>query len=238
MKTIELTCDGCGTSFTRTAAAHKANLKRGRKIVACSNKCVSAARFYLTEEPQEYICKECDKSFSRKRGGKEDTLSFCSQSCANRFNNRKRKRKYSAGLCVICGDKEVSTKRGKYCSECKRLHGFSGRRQIDYDTVTLGELRARYSRLEHHAKVRGIARVVYGKHHADMSCEYCGYSLQIDVCHIRPLADFPDSATISEINHIDNLIGLDKRCHWEFDNGYLTLEEIRGRHQTPPGGGA
>ncbi len=30
---------------------------------------------------------------------------------------------------------------------------------------------------------------------------------------------------MSEVNHISNLVALDKRCHWEFDHGYLTYQD-------------
>jgi HNH endonuclease len=43
----------------------------------------------------------------------------------------------------------------------------------------------------------------------------------VDVCHVRPVSDFPPSATLGEVNAPENLVALDKRCHWEFDHGHL-----------------
>lgn len=54
-----------------------------------------------------------------------------------------------------------------------------------------------------------------------MVCAMCGYDLHVDVCHIRDVAAFPPNATLGEANATINLIALDKRCHWEFDHGYL-----------------
>jgi hypothetical protein len=52
-------------------------------------------------------------------------------------------------------------------------------------------------------------------------CAACGYSLHVDICHIRDVANFPDTAILGEVNDSANLVALDKRCHWEFDHGYL-----------------
>jgi hypothetical protein len=41
------------------------------------------------------------------------------------------------------------------------------------------------------------------------------------VCHRRDVADFPDTATVREINALSNLVGLCPTHHWEFDNGCL-----------------
>jgi predicted restriction endonuclease len=49
--------------------------------------------------------------------------------------------------------------------------------------------------------------------------------LHVNVCHKRPVSDFPDDAKISEINDINNLIGFCKNHHWEFDNGYLIFDK-------------
>ncbi|MDX5461275.1 HNH endonuclease [Micromonospora tulbaghiae] len=83
---------------------------------------------------------------------------------------------------------------------------------------TIGELRSRLGTFAFHAKVRGLARTTYDGPHA---CAACGYDLHVDICHIRDVADFPPTATVAEVNARNNLVALDKRCHWEFDHGYL-----------------
>jgi hypothetical protein len=85
---------------------------------------------------------------------------------------------------------------------------------------TLGDLRGSYGTLAFHAKVRGYARAAYK---GEMVCAACGYSLHVDICHIVAVADWPPTATVREVNAEDNLVALDKRCHWEFDHGYLVL---------------
>jgi hypothetical protein len=86
---------------------------------------------------------------------------------------------------------------------------------------TLAEIRASVSSVfAFHAKVRGLARAVYM---GPKVCAACGYSLHVDVCHIRPVRDFPMDTPLSVVNAADNLVALDKRCHWEMDHGHLTI---------------
>jgi hypothetical protein len=58
-----------------------------------------------------------------------------------------------------------------------------------------------------------------------MECLACGYNLHVDVCHVRDVADFPLTAALAEVNAPSNLVALDKRCHWEFDHGYLAYRD-------------
>ena len=227
---IELTCMGCEETFKRSVAQHRSNLKRGRKIVACSPTCVNICK---NGYPKSNIitgeCLECKQPFSRK-WHKNDLGKYCSKACSNRFLGRKNKK--TQFFCRRCEMVEVAKAR-ILCSGCRGGNNRDQTREINYDEVTIGELRARYSTSQFHAKVRGAARSMYKRHNGSMSCENCGYSLHIDVCHIRPVSDFPPGATLNEVNDFSNLIGLDKRCHWEFDNGFLSLEEIRPNSPTP-----
>ncbi len=86
---------------------------------------------------------------------------------------------------------------------------------------TLGELRQEYGTAAFfHAKIRGHARTSYT---GPMVCVACGYDLHVDVSHIKHVKDFPPEATLREVNDQKNLMALDKRCHWEYDHGYLAL---------------
>jgi predicted restriction endonuclease len=54
-------------------------------------------------------------------------------------------------------------------------------------------------------------------------CEVCGYNTHVEVCHIKSVSSFSDDTLITEINSIDNLVGLCPNHHWEFDNGKIKL---------------
>lgn len=53
-----------------------------------------------------------------------------------------------------------------------------------------------------------------------IECEHCFIAKRhlIDVCHIKPVKNFLSTAMVYEINNPNNLIGLCKNCHWEFDH--------------------
>ena len=55
------------------------------------------------------------------------------------------------------------------------------------------------------------------------SCEVCQYNKHVEVAHRAGVSSFTSTALISEINALDNLVGLCRNCHWEFDHGLLKL---------------
>lgn len=62
---------------------------------------------------------------------------------------------------------------------------------------------------------------------ASKPCQNCSYALHVELCHITAVSTFSEDTKISEINSPENLLGLCRNCHWEFDNNHLTLEEMR-----------
>lgn len=111
----------------------------------------------------------------------------------------------------------------KMCDKCRS----KANTRSDYKSLTVGELREKYSTHQYHAKIRGAARVVFRQSGLPMECVNCGYNLHVDICHIKPVSSFPPEATIDEVNSLSNLVTLDKRCHWEFDNGYLSVSDLK-----------
>ena len=75
------------------------------------------------------------------------------------------------------------------------------------------------------SSIQKKARATYRSSDKPKSCVVCGYDKTYEVAHIRPVSDFNNDTTISEINHIDNLIALCPNHHWEFDNSKLNLDE-------------
>jgi hypothetical protein len=142
---------------------------------------------------------------------RKNAASFCSRRCAAQYKSAERAT--GGPVCAACGGPKSYT--GDTCRACWSLQ-FASR--------TLGELRAQYGTYAFHAKVRGLARTAYK---GQRECAACGYSLQVDICHVRDVASFPDSATVGDVNNPANLVALDKRCHWEFDHGYLAYVDGR-----------
>lgn len=59
------------------------------------------------------------------------------------------------------------------------------------------------------------------KHLKLNKCFSCGYTKHVEMSHIIPVKDFPDSALIKEVNSVENVIPLCPNCHWEFDNNNM-----------------
>jgi len=52
------------------------------------------------------------------------------------------------------------------------------------------------------------------------ACEKCGWDKHVEVCHKKPISEFPKTALLSEINSEDNLLILCPNCHWMFDHSH------------------
>jgi hypothetical protein len=138
---------------------------------------------------------------------------FCSRSCAAKFNNQQFvKREKQRFFCHKCGS--PARYRRKYCERCNPMNG------ADWSTRTLAFAR---SFLDYHARIRQLARKVYYGSGRPAKCVNCGYSKHFEICHIKPIQEFPENTSIADINSLNNLVALCPNCHWEFENGMLTF---------------
>jgi 5-methylcytosine-specific restriction endonuclease McrA len=150
---------------------------------------------------------------------------FCNKSCAASYNNKKspkRKKTSKVGICIICG--KQSDDRRKYCQSCKSEHDPN---YTDWSKLTLLDLQNK-RKYQINSRIRELARRKFWKEKDidTYSCPNCGYKLHIEVCHIVPINSFSEDTKVTEINSSDNLIGLCKNCHWEFDNGLLDISKF------------
>jgi hypothetical protein len=85
------------------------------------------------------------------------------------------------------------------------------------EIITIKELKAsigkRFSNIVHSDSQR-----TYFNSGKKAACKVCGYSKRIDVAHIKAIKEFSETALISEVNHIDNLVALCPTHHWKFDH--------------------
>lgn len=208
---MHLICPACNTPFERIASQVRGAEKRGQSAHYCSPSCHRE----IGATSRSGLCVQCNTKFIRHKRGGNDRVRFCSKSCATRHNNLQRApTSRKKPTCPDCGGPRSWG--GATCGRC---------RTEKLNSRTLAELRAAYTTAAFHAKIRGMARSAYnGPRH----CAACGYSLHVDICHVRNVQDFPLTAALNEVNAPGNLVALDKRCHWEFDNGYLHLEFVNG----------
>jgi len=159
------------------------------------------------------LCKYCNNE--------TENPSFCSKSCAAKFNNQKfPKRKLLKIVCTKCHTELNRTshkdRRRTLCDSCNP-------NKIDWESVTYGEMSGKRL-FQKNSRIRELARNKFFKSNPSPSCRNCGYSIHVEVCHIKGISTFSPNTKISEINDLKNLVGLCPNCHWEFDHNILHLE--------------
>lgn len=176
---------------------------------------------------------------------------FCNKSCAAQYNNKNRK--YSRARINLMPDEELidaflqSSSISEFAEKIgynretlkedyviKRLNALEinlndlkqRTRDRMFSTYTKGEAFAlRKSWQSVRSSIARLAREEYQKSDRPKHCIVCGYP-HYEVAHIKAVSDFSDDTLISDINSIDNLIGLCPNHHYEYDNGILLKEEL------------
>lgn len=169
-------------------------------------------------------CLECGKEIlciPGKNLTEVKSKKFCNNSCAAKYNNaRKKKKAYFCKSCgAVIGYGEKYDRR-KFCDKCNPSN-------VDWSKVTLRDIRSPRT-YQANSRVRKLAQQIYAKSNRPKQCINCGYFTHYEICHIKAISEFDLDTPISTINDINNLMALCPNCHWEFDNGFLTLEDIRG----------
>lgn len=160
--------------------------------------------------PEVIECTECGRETTNPK--------FCSQSCATKYNNRLNpKRKKKPRYCKDCGA-EVQGYRKK-CDNCLQDN------YVDWAEKTIGDIQ-KAAKYQVSAQLRDIARRNYASSGLPYICRNCGYDKHAEICHIRAIRDFPEDTRVAVVSGLDNLVALCPNCHWEFDRGLLTIEEI------------
>lgn len=153
-----------------------------------------------------------------------------------------------SGPCGKCGDivEYVAIKNGRgyvkrhFCPTCllqvksekaKLNHGENALPKPIVE-MTKGDIKNLKSYHATKALITKHARKTYKESGRPMKCFICDYSVYVEICHKRDVADFPADATIGEINDPGNLEALCANHHKEFDKGLIKIsEEARERFQ-------
>lgn len=157
------------------------------------------------------LCIKCNQPTSNPK--------FCSLSCSASYNNARFPKRLPTKSCRAC-DKAISSKDGKYCSECKSRNNDMTLNQAIYK---------KHHRINAHTLVRSRARSIIKKLNITV-CSNCGYNKHVEVGHIKPIADFNLDTPISIINALSNLTVLCPNCHWEFDQGLIKSASVELSH--------
>lgn len=185
------------------------------------------------------ICQECQNPFD---DSKDKRKKFCNLSCAAKFNNRhypkdfpgpknpkrKVKSKEPVGKCENCFNeisynKEQGRNRWIYIKYCENCDTKVKRRAAKILNLTKGSIFTSRSWQAARSLIQSNARKIFKIANPTMKCLICNYTNHVEVAHIKSVSSFPGDTKISEINNINNLIGLCPNHHWEYDHGVIDL---------------
>lgn len=172
------------------------------------------------------ICEFCRKQILPKEGERAKDVRkkrFCNTSCATSYNNEKRlaagwvsPNRNPKNYCLVCG---ISIKNSK-SNLCQKHRGEKA--VIMRGELTKGELtNYNYSSSNKYELIRQNAKDMMDLRNVERKCSACGYDKHVEVCHVKPIADFPDTAFVKEINSPENIVYLCPNHHWELDNSLL-----------------
>lgn len=190
------------------------------------NESIKLAGLPVNYERHETVivqCAQCNIKFPKEHAQiKKSNNNFCSQSCAAKYNNIKfikRKKLENTKICCKCNKNITSKRNHKLCFDCK--NNFITENNTLHSLSYIGaNYAARY------ARIREMARKKYATEKLN-GCQNCRYNKHVEVCHIKPIADFKDTDIIKDINCKSNIAILCKNCHWELDHKQLKLEDIK-----------
>lgn len=171
----------------------------------------------------QVVCLNCGEFFEKlDHNIRRSPRHFCSRSCsASNSNKRNPKRKRLQRKCAWCRSKFTPSTKGKgsrstLCPPC--------RKKRDRREVSLGEYHSRDSVTGKHSSWKNshirLLNRSWNKHLVG-PCEVCGYAKHVELCHIRPITDFPPEALLKEVNSESNNVVLCRNHHWEFDHHRL-----------------
>lgn len=160
-------------------------------------------------------CNHCGKETANPK--------FCSKSCSAKETNKKPKRKLTK-KCTQC-DSVVRNYRSKLCEHHYQKKLTSQKDHLQNLTLQDYTERSCIKRLHPSSKfahIRGLCRS-WNKNKLKLPCHVCGYTKHVELAHIKPLSSFSFSAQLKEVNSPSNVVQLCPNCHWELDNGLITL---------------
>jgi hypothetical protein len=234
-------CDKvCAARYNNKGRNRHANHQNPRSTYEAEGPCLHCGK------PVYYKKRYDDANIYYKRDYCEECRPYMRDRLNKKVNNYPTTRQ-SSGYCTTCGEEiqfvERTNRPGAYylrrwCDECTKKEAKESLRQYNRENgngfpkpieeMTKGELRALKTNqgwYSFKATITKHARDTYAASDKPQKCVICGFDFAFHVCHIHPLAKFPDDATIGEINHINNLVGLCPNHHIMFDSGAIELPE-------------
>ena len=118
-----------------------------------------------------------------------------------------------------------------YCKQCGKMiepsftktGGVRITQMGEFYNKSKGELLKERGYFNFRSLIQGHALLMWKTFGSSNICKVCGYDKHVEVCHIKSVSSFLDTATVLEINSIENLVVLCRNHHWEYDHDLLKL---------------
>ena len=182
-------------------------------------------------------CGTCDKEIiktQREINGSKSGKTFCSRSCAAKNNNLGvQHNKPIERTCAHCNIKYRCSKNNRIVLLCEKCSNTFRDRTDFYKAITYEQYLEEASIKNKHpswksSHIRAFCKR-WNKDLTILPCQVCNYDTHIELCHIKPISSFNDTATLGEINSPKNILVLCRNHHWEFDNKVIKLKDIPKR---------
>ena len=183
-----------------------------RKILDDNN--IDYSHFSRFKKPIIKQCVVCEVKFTCSP--KYEKQRFCSRSCANKIRIRHTHPNWHGASVCACGNKRSYGSAN--CHQCKKLRTFNTNKQKTLkDIKGKGNSRIKWSMLR---KLAAQAMIIYNE---EKKCKICGFDIVVEVCHIKEINEFPESALVGDVNSKKNLVYLCPNHHAMMDKGLIDL---------------
>lgn len=153
---------------------------------------------------------------------------YCSRSCSAIQSNKKHKKhKPKIRTCTKCNAIFTRDKKHRSSNKCHKCY-FD---MFDLPNKTLKEYWEKESIKNKHPSwknvhIRALNRS-WNKKLLSNGCVVCGYKLHVELAHIKSISSFSETSKLYEVNAPENILPLCPNHHWEFDNNYLFIDNIK-----------
>lgn len=150
------------------------------------------------------LCKLCSQPIAKPR----KRTQFCSTTCRSRYfwNHDPRRPPLKQYFCEVCRTPILYQRR--FCIQHSPI----------FKTKLHPELLTKTEWKDH---VRRSALKDFTTSSLPKQCLVCGYDKHVNLCHIKPIRQFPVGTPKEIVNASSNLTILCPNHHWEFDHGLL-----------------
>lgn len=215
-RTILIQCCKCGIEFEKNRREYIRKFNQGQRNFLCDPHC--------SKPKESHLCPVCNTKTTNPK--------FCSRSCSAKISGSlfpKRYKTRTPHLCGLCGVTYFMSKTHHAPKKCPSCYNLWRTGKFSKETTLLSIVNSHKGKGEHRSmkffKVRDVCRY-WNRHLKRLPCARCGYTLHVEISHIKPISSFPLTATLEEINAPANLVPFCPTHHWEFDNHIFTLEDL------------